>query len=215
MDDSLGDRLKADMIAAMKAKEKEKLAVLRMLIARLKDAAINKRDELSAEEELRLISTYTKAREPNVAPKSWVQMVSFDPPILMFSGTRANTTEKNILETRCFGVNIVDSSMAGKVFECLKWHGMERIEHMGLGLTDGRKIGAPLVDDCRAHLECVLRDTKELGGGFMVFGEIVAASVREDIVNAEPEERYKKLDQILFLEDGVFSRVEDVATVKS
>ena len=164
---------------------------------------------------LALISTYNKAREPNVAPKSWIQMVSFEPPILMFSGKRDNATEKNIVETRCFGVNLVDSSMADNVFGCLKWRGMERIEHMGLGLTNGRKIGAPLVDDCRAHLECVLRDTKELGSGFVVFGEIVAASVREDIVNAPPEERYKKLDQILLLEDGVFSRVENVATVKS
>jgi uncharacterized protein YqeY len=66
MDDSLGDRLKADMISAMKAKEKERLAVLRMLIAKLKDAAINKRDVLSAEEELRLISTYAKQREEGV-----------------------------------------------------------------------------------------------------------------------------------------------------
>ena len=66
MDDSLGDRLKADMISAMRAKEKERLAVLRMLIAKLKDAAINKRDVLSAEEELRLISTYAKQREEGV-----------------------------------------------------------------------------------------------------------------------------------------------------
>ena len=66
MDDSLGDRLKADMISAMKAKEKERLAVLRMLIAKLKDAAINKRDVFSAEEELRLISTYAKQREEGV-----------------------------------------------------------------------------------------------------------------------------------------------------
>jgi uncharacterized protein YqeY len=67
MDESLGDRLKADMIAAMKAKEKERLAVLRMLIARLKDAAIEKRDVLSAEEELRLIATYAKQREEGLA----------------------------------------------------------------------------------------------------------------------------------------------------
>lgn len=63
MADSMEDRLKADMIAAMKAKDKERLAVLRMLIAKLKDAAINKRDVLSAEEELRLIATYAKQRE--------------------------------------------------------------------------------------------------------------------------------------------------------
>lgn len=66
MDDSIEARLKADIIAAMKAKEKEKLTVLRMLMARLKDAAINKRDVLSAEEELRLIATYAKQREEGV-----------------------------------------------------------------------------------------------------------------------------------------------------
>ncbi len=66
MDDSLEARLKADMIKAMKAREKERLTILRMLIARLKDAAINKRDVLSAEEELRLIATYAKQREDGI-----------------------------------------------------------------------------------------------------------------------------------------------------
>ncbi|MDP6713459.1 MAG: flavin reductase, partial [SAR202 cluster bacterium] len=75
-----------------------------------------------------LISTQDSAKEPNVAPKSWLQMVSFDPPILMFSGTRRNTTEQNILETGCFGVNFVDSSMAPAVYGCLEWFGRERIE---------------------------------------------------------------------------------------
>ena len=63
MADSMEERLKADMVAAMKAKDKERLTVLRMLIAKLKDAAINKRDVLSADEELRLIATYAKQRE--------------------------------------------------------------------------------------------------------------------------------------------------------
>jgi uncharacterized protein YqeY len=63
----MGDRLKKDMVQAMKAKDKERLAVLRMLIARLKDAAIDKRDVLSADEELRLIATYAKQREEGVA----------------------------------------------------------------------------------------------------------------------------------------------------
>lgn len=67
MDESMGDRLKADMIQAMKAKDKERLTVLRMLIAKLKDAAIDKRDVLSAEEELRLIATYAKQREEGLA----------------------------------------------------------------------------------------------------------------------------------------------------
>ena len=66
MDDSLTDPLKADMVAAMKAKDKERLAILRMLVSKLKDAAINKRDVLSADEELRLIATYAKQREEGI-----------------------------------------------------------------------------------------------------------------------------------------------------
>ncbi len=33
-----------------------------------------------------LVTTVDAQGEPNLAPKSWLQMVSFDPPILMFSG---------------------------------------------------------------------------------------------------------------------------------
>jgi len=161
-----------------------------------------------------LVSTCSGSREPDVSPKNWIQTVSLEPPILMFSGDRDGAAEKNILHTRCFAVNLVDSAMADTVFNCRKWSGMERIEHMGLGLTDGRKIPAPLIDDCRAHLECELRETLEVGSGFVVFGEVVAASIREDVLAARPEDRYRALDQVLALEEGVFSRIEDVATVK-
>ena len=155
-----------------------------------------------------LISTVNKARKPNVAPKSWLQMVSFKPPILMFSGTKGNTTENNIIDTGCFGVNLVDSSMTETAFGCLRWHGRERIEKCGFELVPASKIKAPLVANCRAHLECRLTDTKEVGSGFVIFGEIVASSIWDEIMKAEPDKRYALLDQVMFLEDGVWGRVE-------
>ncbi|MBI4678193.1 MAG: flavin reductase [Elusimicrobia bacterium] len=162
-----------------------------------------------------LISTCDQAKEPNVAPKSWLQMAAFEPPTLMFSGSKENTTEKNILAAGCFAVNLVDSSMAVKVYGCIKWSGRERIRKMGITLSPARKIGAPLVDQCRAHLECVLRGTKEVGGGFVVFGEIVAAFVREDILAAPPEDRYRLLDQVVFLENGLYARVRDACPAQA
>ncbi|MEW6456254.1 MAG: flavin reductase family protein [Acidobacteriota bacterium] len=101
-----------------------------------------------------LISTYNSKKEPNIAPKSWLQMVSFEPPILMFSGTKGNTTERNIIEHNCFAVNFVDSSMASEVFESIKWHGKERIERTGFKIIEAKKIYAPLVDDCRIQPFC-------------------------------------------------------------
>ncbi len=154
-----------------------------------------------------LVSTYNMDRVPNVAPKSWVQMVSFEPPVLMFSGSRGNTTENNILETGCFAVNFVDSSLAKTVYGSLQWHGTERIERCGFTLVPASKIEAFLVDECKAHLECRLIDTREVGTGFVIFGEIVAASIWDEILKADPDKRYELLDQIVFLEDGVWGKL--------
>lgn len=63
MGSPLADQLHIDMIAAMKAREKEKLSVLRMLLAAVKDAKIEKREELDDDEVLRLIMSYAKKRE--------------------------------------------------------------------------------------------------------------------------------------------------------
>ncbi len=135
-------------------------------------------------------------------------MVSFEPPILMFSGSKENTTENNIIETGCFAVNLVDSSIADTVFRCLNWHGRERIEKCGFELVPGSAVDAPLVDNCRAHLECRLTETKEVGSGYVIFGQIVAASIWDEIMKAELGRRYKMLDQVMFLEDGVRGRID-------
>lgn len=160
-----------------------------------------------------LISTYNAARKPNIAPKSWLQMVSFEPPILMFSGVENNTTEKNIIASGCFGVNIADVALAAKIYKCIQWFGQERIDKSGFTLSEATKIQAPLVNECKAHLECRLHSTKIIGQAFVVFGEIVAASIWEDILNAEPEKKYELLNQIVFLEDKMFAEINNVSTV--
>lgn len=162
-----------------------------------------------------LISTYNAKKEPNIAPKSWVQMISIKPPIIMFAGgAPENTTEKNIQDTKCFAVNFVDSAMADKIFECIKWFGKERVEKTKFKLVQAKKIYAPLVEDCKAHLECNLHDLREVGSGFVIFGEIVYASIREDIMKVELEKRYELLDQIVFLEDDMFSRINKISKVE-
>jgi flavin reductase (DIM6/NTAB) family NADH-FMN oxidoreductase RutF len=160
-----------------------------------------------------LISTYDTKKNPNIAPKSWIQMVSFDPPMLMFSGTKGNTTENNVFQTGCFAVNVVDSSMVSKVYGCIKWFGRERIEKTGFSLVDASKIRAPLIDDCKAHLECRLDRMMEIGSGYVIFGEIVAASIWERILTAERDKGYELLDQVVFLEDNLYSKINRVEVV--
>lgn len=44
---------------------------------------------------LALVSTCDAEGEPNLAPISWIQMASFKPPILMFSGAKSSNTAVN------------------------------------------------------------------------------------------------------------------------
>ncbi|OQB23492.1 MAG: Flavoredoxin [Firmicutes bacterium ADurb.Bin182] len=156
-----------------------------------------------------LVSTCDSEGTPDITPKSWLQMASFEPLVLMFSGTKDNTTEKNIMENKCFCVNFLDPSNISKANRCIQWHGAERIEKSGFNIVKSNRVNAPLVSDCRAHLECNLYDTKQIGSGFIVFGEIVAASVWDKVLTAEEKDRYSLLDLIVYLEEGVFSKTDN------
>ena len=63
MGDSLFERLQSDMKAAMKARDKDRLGVLRMLISKVKSAAIDDPQATEDEGVTRVLLTYAKQRE--------------------------------------------------------------------------------------------------------------------------------------------------------
>ena len=66
---SLQDKITADMKAALKGGDKERLQVLRLLIAALKEEQLQKnRDDLEEPEELAVLQKAVKARREAVEP---------------------------------------------------------------------------------------------------------------------------------------------------
>ena len=63
---SLFEQIQTDMYAAMKAREKEKSGTLRITLAKLKDKRIEKRDDLSEEEEVKIVQTLVKQRKESI-----------------------------------------------------------------------------------------------------------------------------------------------------
>jgi len=63
---SLFERIQNDMYAAMKAGEKEKSNTLRTTLAKLKDKRIEKRDDLSEAETIKVLQTLVKQRKESV-----------------------------------------------------------------------------------------------------------------------------------------------------
>ena len=64
---SLNETLNNDIKAAMKAKDKETLAVLRMIKTAVQAAEIDKKEELNAEEELTILAREAKQRRESLA----------------------------------------------------------------------------------------------------------------------------------------------------
>jgi uncharacterized protein YqeY len=63
---ALADKVRADMTAAMKAQEKERLSTLRMLQSSMKNEQINVGHELSDEEAMTVIRKAMKQREDSI-----------------------------------------------------------------------------------------------------------------------------------------------------
>ena len=63
---SLSEQIQKDMYAAMKNGEKDKTVTLRSALSKLKDKRIDKRDDLSEQEELQVIKTMVKQRYESI-----------------------------------------------------------------------------------------------------------------------------------------------------
>jgi uncharacterized protein YqeY len=86
---AIGDKLGADIIAAMKAKEADKLTTLRMVKSALKSKEIDKREPLTDAEEQQILTTllkqrresvdqFTKGNRPELAAKEEAEIVLID-----------------------------------------------------------------------------------------------------------------------------------------
>lgn len=86
---AIGDKLGADIIAAMKAKEADKLTTLRLVKAALKSKEIDKREPLTDAEEQSILTTmlkqrresveqFTKGNRPELAAKEEAEIVLID-----------------------------------------------------------------------------------------------------------------------------------------
>lgn len=160
-----------------------------------------------------IISTINKHGQINIAPISWLQMASFKPPLITLSCSASSRTARNILLTKEFVVNFVDTSLVQKAFNSINWHGAERIAKSGFSFGPASKVKPPLVVNCKAHLECKLYHFKRMGA-LLIIGEIVAASIWDKIASTSSRNtKYKLFNQAIFMENKLYASIAKVTCV--
>lgn len=126
----------------------------------------------------------------NLAPFSYFNVVSSEPPVVLFSAgshrDRPKDSQTIAGETGEFTVNIVSEDIVEAMSVTSGSFTAEDDEFAIAGLTavDGVKVDAPLVGESPANLECRVREIVELGERTrVVFGDVVAVHVDDRVLD--------------------------------
>lgn len=140
-----------------------------------------------------LVSTISPDGRHNLAPYSFFNMVSANPPMVFFSAALSRNREQkhsliNAQATGEFVIATVTEKIAPQMVKCgadLPYSESE-FDFSGLTPTAARFVKAPLVEEAAVNIECKLRRVISLGdtpgSGQMVLGEIIAAHIDDAIL---------------------------------
>ncbi len=139
------------------------------------------------------VSTVDEEGRPNLAPFSFYNMLSANPPIVVFSPAlnrhaQPKDTLRNIEATKEFVIATVTEPIAERMNICSTEfeHGISEFERSGLTPLPAKKVRPPLVKESPVNIECKLRQIVSLGdqsgAGQAVFGEVIAVHVDEAVL---------------------------------
>jgi flavin reductase (DIM6/NTAB) family NADH-FMN oxidoreductase RutF len=100
--------------------------------------------------------------KPNVMVMSWHTMMEFEPPLVGCVVSNRNFSFETLVATRECVINIPTVELADKVVKCGNSSGRKVDKFAKFGLTPayGSRVGAPLVAECYANLECKIVDDR-------------------------------------------------------
>jgi flavin reductase (DIM6/NTAB) family NADH-FMN oxidoreductase RutF len=119
----------------------------------------------------------------NLAPHSYFNVCSSDPPIVHFTSTGVKDTLRNVRATGEFVVNMVSMSQLEQMNLTAANFPPDQDEFAWAGLETTRSavVAPPRVAGAPAALECRVREIKAIGNGNMVFGDVVHIYVAERV----------------------------------
>ena len=120
------------------------------------------------------VSTIDADGVRNVAPHSYFNLVSSNPPHVMFSSIGVKDTLRNLRATGEFVVNVVTADLVEEMNATAADlpSGIDEFDWVGLDTIPSRTVAPPRVARAKAHLECRVAHDLEVGNGNLVVGEV-------------------------------------------
>ena len=162
-----------------------------------------------------LLTTMDSNGNVDVAPKSWITMISFSPPSLVIGCNRKHTTALNIGEVHEFVVNIPGENLAHNIYHMPAVPSPRSPESQGLSTIPSLSVKPPSIAECFAHLECKLIKIERVGDEdeILIFGEVVRSRIDSEARDGSYINRYSNLRPVFFLEDGTYGVIDQARSV--
>ncbi|MEF8974966.1 MAG: flavin reductase family protein [Halapricum sp.] len=134
------------------------------------------------------ISTVSEDGQDNIAPYSFVTPASVDPPVLVFTaaphqdGTMKDTA-RNAIETGEFVYNVFTAGLLDEMNDSAADVDASEFETAEIKHTDSEVVEPKRVVGCPAWLECTVRETVEIEGTQVIFGDVEHLGIRDDYLD--------------------------------
>lgn len=128
-----------------------------------------------------LLTTRYKG-QVNVMAIAWVCPVSLAPPLVVLAIHRSCYTHDMLRRSEEAVLNIPGRPLAEQVLQCgtLSGEDVDKVEATGLTLESGQRVEVPWVDECLAHLECVVVDMLAPGDHTLFIAQVLGAWAEEE-----------------------------------
>ena len=109
-----------------------------------------------------VLLTTAHAGQANVMAMSWHSMLEFEPPLVGCVVSNRNHSYRMLKSSRECVINIPTVDVAKQVVSCGNSTGLrtDKFRKFGLTPSPAEQVGAPLIDECFASLECRVVDTR-------------------------------------------------------
>jgi len=166
------------------------------------------------------VSTIALDGRTNLAPFSFFQGVTANPPMLMFvpvntrDGAKKDTV-RNIEAVPEFVVNLVSFDLAALMNDSAASlpHGESEFEKFGIAPAPSQRVRPPRVAAAPVAFECALERIVHFGEGPLaanvIFGRILVAHVDDRVIGADGRPDPAKLDLIGRMGGAAFTRTRD------
>ncbi len=137
----------------------------------------------------------------NIITLAWVGTVCSNPPMISISIRPSRYSHGLISISKEFVINIPDSKLIDACNYCGTKSGRDVDKYKEANLTreKGAFLKTPMIKECPISIECKVGKIINLGTHDMFIGEVLNVNADEEIIYADGDIDYNKIDMLSYL----------------